>query len=597
MKIFNIKIMKKPWLILFVLFFFCFSFLNFSATAQNCKEIIGYYPSWQWYNRAQLMGPDNLDYTRYTILNYAFFAPDDDGNLWGTDAWADSCLLRGAYDWSSPVQPAYIPNTSLIDIAHAWGVKVIPSIGGWTLSDKFPAIAADSVKRHRFASQCAHLIRDFKFDGIDIDWEYPGYIEHKGTRDDKVNFTLLMQAIRDSIDAVGKTINTKMILSAALGCGDTTMLNIEYDKIKNILDYLNMMTYDFNGTWSEETNHNSPLYVPAKGAPGSYTRTLAKLTEFGVPPEKINMGVAFYGRTFKSVQSCVAGYAPGQAPLSTPTNVSIGNSQLMNMVFDVLTPFTLDSVTLMYNKISSGVGVCAGDTTRTNNLFKIQIRNSSGNILQTISPTVACGSGVDTLKIAIDYTFPVGNGYKIEIIPGGGGAAAAHSHIYFQNGANYGTVPECGWINFVGSTSPDADDWPPFYNWKLSVPAKAELFAKHSGKVDNITFARDEGMPQYFNIMLAMDQFDDHWDDTSKVPYLTGKEINTFVTYDNEKSMRLKAEYVRDNNLAGVIIWDCTGDYIERKPGMGLIKSTPLCDVLVDVLKPCARKRIKKRWY
>ena len=421
--------MKKPGhIILFALSFYCFSFITFNVNAQNCKEIIGYYPSWQWYNRAQLMGPENLNYTKYTIINYAFFAPDDDGNIWGTDAWADSCLLRGAYDWSSPVQPAYIPNTSLIDIAHAWGVKVIPSIGGWTLSDKFPAIAADSVKRHRFASQCAHLIRSFHFDGIDIDWEYPGYADHKGTPDDKVNYTLLMQAIRDSIDAVGKKIKIKLILSAALGCGDQQMENIEYDKVKNIFDYLNMMTYDFNGTWSEETNHNSPLYVPAKGSPGSYARTLSKLTEYGVPPEKVNMGVAFYGRTF--------------------------------------------------------------------------------------------------------------------ILPG-----------------------------------------------------KAELFAKHSSKEDKVTFARDEGMPQYFNILLAMDKFDDHWDDTSKVPYLTGKKINTFVTYDNEKSIRLKAEYVRDNNLAGVIIWDCTGDYVERKPGSGLIKSTPLSDALVDVLKPCARKRIKKRWY
>ncbi|MFL5728172.1 MAG: glycoside hydrolase family 18 protein [Cytophagaceae bacterium] len=421
--------MKNPSPIIFALSFCFLSFFGFKASSQNCKEIIGYYPSWQWYNRAELLSPDNLNYKQYTIINYAFFAPDDNGNIWGTDAWADSVLLRGKYDWSSPVQPAYIANTSLIDIGHAWGVKIIPSIGGWTLSDKFPMIAADSVKRHRFASQCAELIRSFHFDGIDIDWEYPGYTDHKGTPADKKNFTLFMQAIRDSIDAVGKNINQKMLLTAALGCGDQQFENIEYEKIKNILDYLNMMTYDFNGTWSSETNHNSPLNMPAKGSPGSYERTYNTLTQkFGVPSEKINMGVAFYGRTF-------------------------------------------------------------------------------------------------------------------------------------------------------------------------TTQGKPELYATHSGKEDKITFARDEGMPQYFNILLAMDKFDDHWDDTAKVPYLTGKKINTFVTYDNERSIRLKAEYVRDKNMAGVIIWDVTGDYVERKPGSGLIKSTPLADVLVDVLKPCEKKRIKKRWY
>ena len=44
----------------------------------------------------------------------------------------------------------------------------MPSIGGWTLSDNFPSIAASATKRERFAQQCVELIVDYDFDGIDL---------------------------------------------------------------------------------------------------------------------------------------------------------------------------------------------------------------------------------------------------------------------------------------------------------------------------------------------------------------------------------------------------------------------------------------------
>ena len=63
----------------------------------------------------------------------------------------------------------------LMYLAHQAGAEVYPSIGGWTLSDAFPSMAASSSARKRFASQCVELIEDYGFDGIDLDWEYPGY--------------------------------------------------------------------------------------------------------------------------------------------------------------------------------------------------------------------------------------------------------------------------------------------------------------------------------------------------------------------------------------------------------------------------------------
>jgi chitinase len=62
----------------------------------------------------------------------------------------------------------------IIHLAHAAGAEVYPSLGGWTLSDPFPAMAASAEARANFAENCVKLIQDYDFDGIDIDWEYPG---------------------------------------------------------------------------------------------------------------------------------------------------------------------------------------------------------------------------------------------------------------------------------------------------------------------------------------------------------------------------------------------------------------------------------------
>ena len=56
--------------------------------------------------------------------------------------------------------------------------------------------------------------------------------------------------------------------------------------------------------------------------------------------------------------------------------------------------------------------------------------------------------------------------------------------------------------------------------------------------------------------------------------------LNTFVSYDNAQSIALKAQYIVNNNLAGAIIWEITGDYLETTVGSGVIANTPLVDTL-----------------
>lgn len=269
-----------------------------AAGAPRAQEIVGYYPSWQWYDREHKVRPATLPYEKLTVINFAFFQPNADGSLSGTDTWADEQILKGEPDWNTN---GYKPNTSLIDLAHAKGVKVMLSIGGWTLSEKFPAIAADAGLRGAFSAACVKAIQDYGFDGIDIDWEYPGFLEHKGGPADKGNFTLLLQAIRSALDAHGRETGRTYLLSAAMPAAPERVSAIELNKVAGILDFLNIMTYDFFGAWDPVTGHNSPLYSQSQGEQAFSLDAAYRLyhVTYGVAASKLNVGVGFYGRSFK----------------------------------------------------------------------------------------------------------------------------------------------------------------------------------------------------------------------------------------------------------------------------------------------------------
>lgn len=169
-----------------------------SSSSSNPKTIIGYYASWQWYDRNKFADPNNIDYSKYTRIHYAFFQPDEAGNLYGTDEWGDPQILWGPYvttatsegggttgstrrkrrmsegdnnykcSWDGPNEKNcnyHELHRGLLHLARTAGVQVMPSIGGWTLSDNFPVIAADEKLREHFAKQCVELIVAYGFDG------------------------------------------------------------------------------------------------------------------------------------------------------------------------------------------------------------------------------------------------------------------------------------------------------------------------------------------------------------------------------------------------------------------------------------------------
>ena len=121
----------------------------------------------------------------------------------------------------------------------------------------------------------AKFVHYYGYDFVDIDWEYPtadrdpdpegnGVAIDKGCKGspaDTQNFTLLLQEIRNSLDSYGTKDSKHYELSVAMSASPKMMSAIEYDKVLNIVDFANMMTYDLNGAWEGFTAHQTALYT------------------------------------------------------------------------------------------------------------------------------------------------------------------------------------------------------------------------------------------------------------------------------------------------------------------------------------------------
>ncbi|KAL7548413.1 hypothetical protein ACHAWF_011704, partial [Thalassiosira exigua] len=285
-----------------------------ATTGPYEATVAAHYASWQWYDRSRLAAPKNIDFSKVDRVNFAFFQTDENGNIWGTDDWADSNLLFGPQNWNpQPGEPQFcswdsptgkacryhIFEEGLVNLAHEAGAEIFPSLGGWSLSDAFVPMAANAGSRARFASKCTELISDYGFDGIDIDWEYPGYADHSGTPDDKENFNLLLDDVRNALDELGLEHGKYYKLTAALPCGPQHMANIDIHHVSSRLDELNLMSYDFGGSWSSTTSINAPLVYQGWGPQGfSVDDCVRNWIDAGGSREKINLGISFYGRSF-----------------------------------------------------------------------------------------------------------------------------------------------------------------------------------------------------------------------------------------------------------------------------------------------------------
>ncbi|KAJ3341908.1 hypothetical protein HDU93_003729 [Gonapodya sp. JEL0774] len=215
-----------------------------------------------------------IDLTGINVVNYAFYSVGANGELMGVD----SGLIYALNTLSKRKYP---------------GLKSVLSVGGWTSSTYFSDVAKDPTKRWAFASNVAAFLNNNGFDGVDIDWEYPGGGgESYNTVDanDASNFLLMLKDLRSALGA-GK------LITIASSASVSTYKNL-LPQMAQVLDWINLMTYDLcNGAYSGMGCFNAPLY-PDPASPydyGSVSGTVSAFLNAGVPKNKLATGLAFYG--------------------------------------------------------------------------------------------------------------------------------------------------------------------------------------------------------------------------------------------------------------------------------------------------------------
>ena len=327
----------------------------------------------------------NMKFQKVDRVNYAFFQTNSQGEIWGTDSWADPLNLFGPVDWMTTIRPElnYAPqfdddngfddtnvnvelgefqyvgakyvdlgegvrchraspsgkrdckghllSQGLIGRAQSQGAQVYISIGGWSLSDAFPKMAASGAARRNFAKNCVGLVREYGLDGIDVEWEFPGYVgdvvllsfhthvfillthhiyffihsryePHQGTSSDRQNFVLLLKDIRAALDSYQSVVypnGEKIIgLTAALPCIPEIIDGQDVAQISSLVTEMNLMTYDFHGTWNDQSGVNAPLFDQDSRKGYSVDGCVQRWIKEGADSDKINIGLPFYGRSY-----------------------------------------------------------------------------------------------------------------------------------------------------------------------------------------------------------------------------------------------------------------------------------------------------------
>ncbi|MGR5164234.1 chitinase C-terminal domain-containing protein [Vibrio owensii] len=466
--------------------------------ADHPRRVIGYFTSWRSGDDPQAAYlVKDIPWDQLTHINYAFVSIGSDGKV-------------NVGDVTDPTNPATGKTWPGVEVDPALGfkghfgalatykqkhdVKTLISIGGWAeTGGHFGADGnrvadggfytmttnADGSINHagieKFATSAVEMMRTYKFDGLDIDYEYPTSMAGAGNPYDKdfmeprrpylwASYQELMKVLREKLDAASAQDGIHYMLTIAAPSSGYLLRGMETFDVTKYLDYVNIMTYDLHGAWNDHVGHNAALFDTGKDS---------ELAQWNV------YGTAAYGGIGYLNTDWAYHYFRGSMPAG---RINIG------------VPY--------YTR--GWQGVTGGD----NGLWgRAALPNQS-----------ECAPGT-------------GEGEK--------------------NNCGHGAI---GIDNMWHDTDPKGNEMGagsnPMWHAKNLEKGIWGSYAQAYG-LDPVNDPSDKFVGSYTR----------HYDDVAVAPWLWNAEKSVFLSTEDKASVEVKADYVIDKEIGGIMFWELAGDY------------------------------------
>ncbi|WP_038877947.1 chitinase C-terminal domain-containing protein [Vibrio jasicida] len=462
------------------------------------RRVIGYFTSWRSGDDPQAAYlVKDIPWDQLTHINYAFVSIGSDGKV-------------NVGDVTDPTNPATGKTWPGVEVDPELGfkghfgalatykqkhdVKTLISIGGWAeTGGHFGADGnrvadggfytmttnADGSINHagieKFATSAVEMMRTYKFDGLDIDYEYPTSMAGAGNPYDKdfmeprraylwASYQELMKVLREKLDAASSQDGIHYMLTIAAPSSGYLLRGMETFDVTKYLDYVNIMTYDLHGAWNDHVGHNAALYDTGKDS---------ELAQWNV------YGTAAYGGIGYLNTDWAYHYFRGSMPAG---RINIG------------VPY--------YTR--GWQGVTGGD----NGLWgRAALPNQS-----------ECAPGT-------------GEGEK--------------------NNCGHGAI---GIDNMWHDTDPKGNE--------MGAGSNPMWHAKNLEKGIWGSYAQAYGLdPVNDPTDKFVGSYTRHYDDVAVAPWLWNAEKSVFLSTEDKASVQVKADYVIDKEIGGIMFWELAGDY------------------------------------
>ncbi|WP_045477949.1 chitinase C-terminal domain-containing protein [Vibrio owensii] len=466
--------------------------------ADHPRRVIGYFTSWRSGDDPQAAYlVKDIPWDQLTHINYAFVSIGSDGKVNVGDVTDPTNLATGKTWPGVEVDPALGFKGhfgALATYKQKHDVKTLISIGGWAeTGGHFGADGnrvadggfytmttnADGSINHagieKFATSAVEMMRTYKFDGLDIDYEYPTSMAGAGNPYDKdfmeprrpylwASYQELMKVLREKLDAASAQDGIHYMLTIAAPSSGYLLRGMETFDVTKYLDYVNIMTYDLHGAWNDHVGHNAALFDTGKDS---------ELAQWNV------YGTAAYGGIGYLNTDWAYHYFRGSMPAG---RINIG------------VPY--------YTR--GWQGVTGGD----NGLWgRAALPNQS-----------ECAPGT-------------GEGEK--------------------NNCGHGAI---GIDNMWHDTDPKGNEMGagsnPMWHAKNLEKGIWGSYAQAYG-LDPVNDPSDKFVGSYTR----------HYDDVAVAPWLWNAEKSVFLSTEDKASVEVKADYVIDKEIGGIMFWELAGDY------------------------------------